>query len=600
MIQRMEVAMMGEVVSNYKNSDEEPLDDTTIAKFEENLNELDEDSKIYSVHVLADVDKPKAISLLKGNEWNVALALRAIEIEKNQRRYCTITILLTSLTAMLVIYFFVSLWPQYTDPIVSQRQGFEDSKDHPQPLPVVAFYVWASNAYKHTSIGEVTLKRRDPITDDMEYDSYCGRPCGKYDTVNGCLDCYTSMDDHMVCDGGSSALLESWSDFNWRFCADQNPPQMRKSCPRSLPIMIDQPLSGGGGTDYSCDAVDKADLKAYGGLRQCRDGTHPAIFESNCTITKSLGSRTRPIQPDEHIVHYDGANKWDFIIPPHDWVLDETSSTYFIQMRYNFSHMANHTFEESRRVVDTLDALSWDAMVSILDKDVLVQNGILSNEDEMPNNWTINDFAQKIYDQDVDMHLDVASQVIRSGSRMKVTMQPEITIDIDGSADTHRLYTTIPTSEEYMPYVVQLEISLSSNRVYVIENYEIAFDEWELLSKLGGVFSLASAFFNIALAIVVLGVWFPRCCGMDYHRKLFGYHNIPFDFKRRRQLDAYFDVFGGEVGKDLLVKEQALHYDLKTSFKRNPKRSKTKRDASNQAGNAAIQTKQNGGSIPPH
>ena len=30
----MEVAMMGEVVSNYKNSDEEPLDDTTIAKFE--------------------------------------------------------------------------------------------------------------------------------------------------------------------------------------------------------------------------------------------------------------------------------------------------------------------------------------------------------------------------------------------------------------------------------------------------------------------------------------------------------------------------------------------------------------------------------------
>lgn len=578
--------MTGELVRTDKESDEEPLDDATIAEFGKNLNELDEDSKIYSVHVLADVDKPKAISLLKENEWNVALALRAIELEKNQRRYCTTTILLSCLMAILVIYFFVSLWPQYTDPVVSQRQGYEESKDHPQKLPVVALYVWASNAYKHTSLGEVVLKRRDPATSDMVYESYCGRPCNKYDPINGCLSCYTSTDDHMVCDDGSSALLESWADFDWGFCANQDPPQMRSKCPRILPVMVDQPLSGGGGTDYSCDGVDKVDLKAYGGRRQCRDGTHPAIYESNCTVAKSLGSRTRPIQPDEHIVQYDGANKWDFIIPPDDWVLDETSSTYIIQMRYNFSHVANYTpaFDENRRVEHTLHDLSWDLMVSIMDKDVLVTNGFLSTQNEMPNNLTIDDFAQKVYDQDVDMHLDVASQVVRAGSRVRVTMQPDITIDVDGSQDTHRHYTTIATTEEYMPYVVQIEIALSSNRVYVIENYEIEMDEWELLSGLGGVFSLASAFFQIALAILVLGVWFPRCCGMNHHRKVFGYHNIPFDYKRRRQLDAYFDVFGGEVGRNLLVREESLRYDLKASLKRTPLLSKP-----NQAGGTRIQ-----------
>ena len=37
---------------------------------------------------------------------------------------------------------------------------------------------------------------------------------------------------------------------------------------------------------------------------------------------------------------------------------------------------------------------------------------------------------------------------------------------------------------------------------------------------------------------------------------------MPFDFKMRRQLDAFFDIYGGKIGKDILVKEENLYVDL--------------------------------------
>ena len=73
---------------------------------------------------------------------------------------------------------------------------------------------------------------------------------------------------------------------------------------------------------------------------------------------------------------------------------------------------------------------------------------------------------------------------------------------------------------------------------------------------------------NFLLLLFLTGIFVPRCCGMTHGRRFFGWENIPFDFRMRRQLDAYFDVFGGEVGRDLLVKEEDLNIDLGSTLRK--------------------------------
>ena len=61
----------------------------------------------------------------------------------------------------------------------------------------------------------------------------------------------------------------------------------------------------------------------------------------------------------EHIIAYEGAQKWWFIIPPDEWKLHDTTDVYTIQFRYNYSHMTNDTFHDDRRLVDQLENLNW-------------------------------------------------------------------------------------------------------------------------------------------------------------------------------------------------------------------------------------------------
>jgi len=67
----------------------------------------------------------------------------------------------------------------------------------------------------------------------------------------------------------------------------------------------------------------------------------------------------------------------------------------------------------------------------------------------------------------------------------------------------------------------------------------------------------------VLLFLTLNGVWIPRFCGAEHSKQLCGFGDLPFNYKYRRQLDAYFDVFGGAIGKDLLVAEEHLDVDLK-------------------------------------
>ena len=70
------------------------------------------------------------------------------------------------------------------------------------------------------------------------------------------------------------------------------------------------------------------------------------------------------------------------------------------------------------------------------------------------------------------------------------------------------------------------------------------------------------------MVIFIFGIWLPsfRNGALEWETKLFGYDSLPYDFKRRRQLEAFFDVFGGQTGKKLLAREEDLNVDIRRAL----------------------------------
>ena len=70
------------------------------------------------------------------------------------------------------------------------------------------------------------------------------------------------------------------------------------------------------------------------------------------------------------------------------------------------------------------------------------------------------------------------------------------------------------------------------------------------------------------MVIFIFGIWLPSFKNgvLEWETKLFGYNSLPYDLKTRRQLEAFFDVFGGQTGKSLLVREEDLNVDIRRAL----------------------------------
>ena len=58
--------------------------------------------------------------------------------------------------------------------------------------------------------------------------------------------------------------IVKYPDFDWAFCANHG--QKRILCPKTHPIMADNPATGGRGTDHGCDVLEMGDVITYGGI----------------------------------------------------------------------------------------------------------------------------------------------------------------------------------------------------------------------------------------------------------------------------------------------------------------------------------------------
>jgi len=499
-------------------------------QFQKRLNDLDQDSKIEAVQILADVDKNTAIVSLKHTDWNVALSLRSIERYKQRRRYCVMGLLaIISIIALLVI-FIVDLLPDYQDSVISTRQRFDRSTKYPQSPPVVILFVYGHKEFS-PEVTELTLRSKNDTDGIYVYDVYCGRDCDVYNQGKGdrCEDCYTASDDSLICTDGRSINFDD-EDFAWDFCGGSV-----AYCPNTYPYMVDKSkliLP----THATCTTAEYADLKSNGGRTECADRSQSAEYGANCSDSNSTN-----VQRWDHNVA-----TWDYvIIPPEDWYITSVEDLYSIQLRANFSHAVTPNME------DLWADVTWDAAITIAELEDLQNAGFLRDDVD----WTMTNLYEEITFSSFKM--GVKHLLIPQGSNVKISMTPTIGKPHFGETFTDRTYDVFARQNVYMPYMTQIDITLDSDTIFVAESFEIKVTIWELLSQLGGLMSIMSALGNVVLTLLLMGIWIPTCCCFGEDRKIFGYETIPFDFTFRKQMGAFFDVFGASR-KNPLVREERL------------------------------------------
>jgi len=218
--------------------------------------------------------------------------------------------------------------------------------------------------------------------------------------------------------------------------------------------------------------------------------------------------------------------------------------------------MIPEVYDEQLDYIKELGDLEWSYGLVILDYEEMEKHGFIGDGDFMENNQKISDLWDLLHRN--EMHMGVANKLVHQGQRVEIKMYADKTIDTNGDELSHRHYETFVSEFYYMPYVMQIELSLGTGRIFVVENFRLTMNIWDLFSNIGGLFSIVSGIVNVVLFICLIGIWFPKCYCMNYSRKVFGYADLPCNFKTRRQTNAFFEVFGGKIGKDLLVREENL------------------------------------------
>ena len=106
----------------------------------------------------------------------------------------------------------------------------------------------------------------------------------------------------MICENGNSIHSDD-SDFTLNYCHHKGTKKIvnelfnratyfiNELCPVTAPIMMSTNYLVSS-EQHGCEVREFADTREYRGRRQCLDGSHQSVFESNCTSIPKVAECT--------------------------------------------------------------------------------------------------------------------------------------------------------------------------------------------------------------------------------------------------------------------------------------------------------------------
>lgn len=465
--------------------------------------------RIDAISTFCDVDYDTANDYLQKHEFNPEPVVDEIDRRKTMK-YNILWIISSTIVFFAALYFIgFDLFVKYSDKAGSTlwTPSFQSTSERPLELPIVVVNV-AGIPTNMTSPFQIILKKQ---TDENTEDNiYCGPEVFQED-------CWGNSEDVLVCSDGLVSYTNE-SDFTWAAC--RRPGVSRVMCPKSYPIMCNNPFANQG-IEHVCESQGNCAIDIYGGPRICKDGRNLAsLYGLPSSCTKNIVD----IENDFDSINFGfatGVRVFRFatmlvIFPPNE-TLAYTRDEYFLSFRVFFNNtMPKYGLRYQTYHPQTL-------------------------QEDNVQNW--NDLLNYFYeDQDANI------QELPAGSKSIGLISPMRNIDIDGNVLEAPVQSFNLHTNTFQEYQTAISLKLATNRVTITTESAAADFVNDFIGPAGGFICLLLRIQTAILAFVLAGFYFPTYSGGRTH--LFGWQVNFFNEEYRKKLLLFMNIYDPQVADE--------------------------------------------------